>query len=190
VGWLSHILAQQQHSVLGVDIAPEAIAAAARHRDEAGSLDLKYQVCDYESFDGASTFDVVLFYDALHHAEEPTKAMACAFHALKPDGMLIAFEPGAGHHEAATSQEAIRRFGVHERDMPVSLIFQMGDTVGFRRHLALPHPADSLAELYHPAFHRATDQAELDQKKSDHTDQMIRRVRRQDASAEIALLWK
>lgn len=190
VGWLSHILAQQQHSVLGVDIAPEAIAAATRRRDEARLNNLEYQVSDYESFDGTASFDMVLFFDALHHAEAPIKAMHCAYRALKPDGFLIAFEPGSGHHDAPTSREAIKQFGVHERDMPAALIFALGKEAGFRRSLALPHPADVLAELYHPAYHLATDQTDLDIKKVDHTKQLTRRVTRQDAQSEIALLWK
>jgi len=190
VGWLSHILAQQHHDVLGIDIAPEAIAAATRRRDEARLTNLNYQVGDYEGFDGTASFDVVLFFDALHHAEDPAQAMSCAYRALKPNGVLFAFEPGAGHHDAPTSRQAIKEFGVHERDMPVSLIFALGKDTGFRRHLALPHPADTLAELYHPAYHTATDQADLDLKKIDHTGQITRQVARQDAQSEIALLWK
>lgn len=190
VGWLSHILAQQHHEVLGIDIAPEAIAAASQRRDEAQLRNLDYQVSDYELFDGGGSFDVVLFFDALHHAEDPAQALQCAHRALRPNGVLFAFEPGSGHHDAATSQDAIKKFGVHERDMPVSLIFDLGKAAGFRRHLALPHPADTLAELYHPAYHRATDQDDLDTKKTDHIGQITRQVSRRDAQSEIALLWK
>lgn len=190
VGWLSHILAQQRHEVLGVDIAPEAIAAASRRRDETGLANLTYRVCDYESFDGEALYDVVLFYDALHHAEDPAVAINCAYRSLRADGCLIAFEPGSGHHDTPESQEAIKQFGVHERDMPVSLIIDLGTRAGFRRHLALPHPADALAELYHPAFHDAKNQEDLDHKKDDHIGQMVDRVQRGAAAAEIALLWK
>lgn len=190
VGWLSHILAQQRHNVLGVDIAPEAIEAATLRRNQAQLPNLNYQVSDYELFDGGGSFDVVLFFDALHHAEDPALAMNCAYRALKPNGVLIAFEPGSGHHDAPTSQAAIKQFGVHERDMPVSLIFSLGQAAGFRRHLALPHPADTLAELYHPAYHTATDQVDLDCKKLDHIGQITHQVQRQDSPSEIALLWK
>lgn len=190
VGWLSHILAQQQYEVLGVDIAPEAIAAATSRRDEAQLTNLNYQVGDYELFDGAASFDGVLFFDALHHAEIPAQAMDCAFRALKTNGVLIAFEPGAGHHDSLTSRDAIKEFGVHELDMPASLIIALGTEAGFRRHLTLPHPADTLAELYHPAFHRATNQEDLDHKKIDHIGQITRRVESQDTQAEIVMLWK
>ena len=190
VGWLSHILAQQHHEVVGVDIALEAIAAANERRDQAGLTNLHYELGDYERFDGSGSFDVVLFYDALHHAEEPLQAMACAYRALKPNGALIAFEPGAGHHDSPTSRNAIEQFGVHELDMPVSRIFELGRSAGFRRQLALPHPADTLAELYHPGYSSATDQADLDRKKLDHTWQITRQVMRRDAPSEIAMLWK
>ncbi len=153
-------------------------------------MNLDYQVGDYERFDGGATFDVVLFFDALHHAEEPTQAMNCAYRALKTDGVLLAFEPGAGHHDAPTSRQAIKEFGVHERDMPASLIASLGHAAGFRRHLSLPHPADTLAELYHPAYHHATDQADLDLKKIDHIGQITRRVSAESQQAEIVLLWK
>lgn len=190
VGWLSHILAQQRHNVLGIDIAPEATEAATQRRDEAKLTNLDFRVSDYELFDGDSEFDGVLFFDALHHAEDPSLAMSCAYRALKPNGVLIAFEPGSGHHDAPTSQEAIKQFGVHERDMPVSLIISLGQKAGFRRHLALPHPADILAELYNPAFHLATNQEDLDCKKVDHIGQITREVKREDAQTEIAMLWK
>ncbi len=190
VGWLSHALARQGYQVTGVDIAAEAIAAAERRRDQAGLRRLTYQVGDYEISPGIAPVDVVLFYDSLHHAEDPAAAIATAFAALKPGGRLIAFEPGEGHHEAEASQHAINAFGVHERDMPPNQIIALGRQAGFTRHQIMPHPALLLAELYHPDYAAATDQATLDQHQKDRSRQLVRELWRQRRKQAFTVLWK
>ncbi len=190
VGWLSQMLALRGYHVTGVDIAPEAIAAAERRRDEAGLTELQYRVGDYEEQSETAAWDVVLFYDSLHHAEEPPLALRTAAHALKPGGMLIAFEPGEGHHAADTSQRAVAEFGVHEQDMPPALIIALGRDAGFSRHLIMPHPANLLAELYHPDYGTLTTQAELAQRQFDRSRQLARELWRKKRQMAFTVLWK
>lgn len=190
VGWLSHMLALRGYEVTGVDIAPEAIAAAQNRRDAAGLVNLHYETGDYEHPVARAAFDGVLFYDALHHAEAPALALATAYQALRPGGLLIAFEPGEGHHATAQSQHAIAAFGVHEQDMPPERIIALGRSAGFSRHQIMPHPASLLAELYHPDYARATDQADLDRHQFDRSWQLVRSLWRRPRQQAFTVLWK
>ncbi|WP_221031874.1 class I SAM-dependent methyltransferase [Actomonas aquatica] len=190
VGWLSHMLAERGYHVTGIDIAPEAIAAATRRRDEAGLTDLVYQLGDYEDAINHEPYDVVLFYDALHHAEEPSRALTTAAAALRPGGKLIAFEPGEGHHDSAKSQQAIANFGVHEADMPPARIIALGHAAGFSRHQIMPHPADLMAELYHPDYAVATDQIALARRQFDRSWQLVRELWREPRRHAFTVLWK
>jgi len=156
VGWLCLMLACHGHQVTGVDIAPEAIAAAEAQRDMFAVTGLQYEVGDYESFQPPEAVDAVIFYEALHHAEDEAAAIRAAFQALKPGGMLIAFEPGEGHQDTPAAQEVIARYGLHEKDMPIARIVELGRAAGFTRHLTLPEPWDFLRRVYRRSYGRAT----------------------------------
>ena len=67
-GWTSEIFARCGYSVVGLDIAPDMIAIARRRIT--GSLDLRFEVCDYEAPSDLGKFDAIVIYDALHHAED------------------------------------------------------------------------------------------------------------------------
>lgn len=139
-GWTSVFLARHGYSVVGQDIAPDMIAVAERNRDAAGPLDLSFVVSDYESLEFRDAFDAALFYDALHHAEDPAAALASAYRALKPGGVLLTIEPGDGHAAAEASLHAVETFGVTERDMPPSEIARLARAVGFRVSRVYPTP--------------------------------------------------
>jgi SAM-dependent methyltransferase len=154
-GWLAFALGQRGYRVLGVDISPDAVQAARGERDARGLGDVDFQQADYESFDGGGAFDAAVFHDALHHAEDEAAALASAYRALRPEGCVIAIEPGEGHHATSTSRRAVAEFGVHEKDMPPPRIVALGRAAGFRRHLVLPHPHDLNRTLYRRAYHAA-----------------------------------
>ncbi len=147
-GWTSRYLAQAGYTVTGVDISPEAIAKAVECTGPTEAERVSFHVGDYEHPPAASAFDYVLFYDALHHAEDEATALARSFSALKPDGVLIAFEPGEGHHRSESSVRAVREFGVHEKEMPPHRIIALGKRAGFRSGIALPTPHDLMKTLY------------------------------------------
>lgn len=147
-GWTTRYLAQAGYTVTGVDIAPEAIAKAIECTGPAEAGRATFRVGDYEHPPSIGVFDYVLFYDALHHAEDEAAALACAFAALKPDGVLVAFEPGEGHHRSESSVRAVKEFGVHEKEMPPHHIIAVGKRVGFRSGIALPTPHDFVKTLY------------------------------------------
>jgi SAM-dependent methyltransferase len=160
-GWLSLILAERGYEVVGIDIAPEAIAIAEQLRQERQIPHASFRVADYEEVTIDPAADYVIFHDALHHAESEDAALRAAYAALKPGGMTICIEPGDGHSQSPGSIHAVKEFGVHEKDMPPRKIIRHARAAGFRRHLVLPWPWDHMRHLYRPAYSRATGPADL-----------------------------
>jgi SAM-dependent methyltransferase len=148
-GWTSIFLAKHGYDVTGQDISEDMIELARENQvlQNVGA-NLAFVSADYEAtaFDGM--FDAVLFFDCLHHAVDERAAIAGAYRALKPGGMLITHEPGEGHANTPGSIEAMERFGVSERDMPPHLIIKHGRETGFIEHRVFPMP-NVLLELFY-----------------------------------------
>ena len=146
-GWTSLFLARAGYEVLGVDISPDAIALA-RESAAATASAAEFAAADYEGFSASRGFDYALFYDSLHHAEDEQGAVTAAYRALKPGGVLFAFEPGAGHSRSQGARRAVSTFGVHEKDMSPAHIRRLGIRVGFERALWLPLPRDLARHVF------------------------------------------
>ncbi|NWK96627.1 hypothetical protein DM806_13340 [Sphingobium lactosutens] len=141
-GWTSIFFAKRGYEVVGQDIAPDMIDLARENCARHGlSARLSFLCGDFESLDLDGSFDAAIFFDSLHHAEDELLAIGSAYKALKPGGALITHEPGEGHATAPESIEAMRIYGVTERDMPPHLIMRRGKEVGFTdaRILPIPH---------------------------------------------------
>ena len=137
-GWTSEFLARCGYTVVGTDIAPDMVELA-RRRIEPG-LDLRFEVADYEQVLDLGQFDVVLLYDALHHAIDEAAVIRSAHGALRPGGSLITVEPGAGHSEAPETLDVIEKFGTTEKDMPFEHQAELMTAAGFphiRRYIRL-----------------------------------------------------
>jgi ubiquinone/menaquinone biosynthesis C-methylase UbiE len=133
-GWTSVFLASRGYDVVGQDISAEGITLAEQNKERAGLKNLSFIVSDYEHTTFANEFDVAVFYDCLHHSEDTAKALSSAYRALKPGGTCVTFEPGRGHSTAAGSKEAMRQWGVTEKDMPPRTVVKVAKQVGFRSH--------------------------------------------------------
>ncbi len=190
VGWLTLGFAQRGYAVTGVDISPEAIAAACAQRDARHLTSAEFVVADYEEFSVTTPCDYALFYDSLHHAEDERAALRCAYRALRDGGMLIAFEPGRGHSTAPSSVRAVKEFGVHEKDMPADYILQLAREIGFRRHLALPRPHDLVRRLYRSGYGRATGQLDLFVRAALSRVRLLRLALFGSPEAPFVILWK
>ena len=159
-GWLARYLARAGHEVTGLDIAPEAIQLAREAVAAEGVSNVRFAVGDYEDATPGA-YDFVLFYDALHHAEDEAKALAAAYAALKPGGAMIAVEPGEGHGSSDSSHKAVAEFAVHEKDMPPRRIIALGRQAGFVRSVVLPPPHELTRTVYRRDFHRQPTGARL-----------------------------
>lgn len=141
-GWSSAFLARAGYEVVGVDLAPDMIAQARRNSDVAN---LSFQVGDFEDLPFSDEFDAVVFFGALHHAEDERQALASAFRALKPGGVCITCEPGSGHADAPASRAAVRQYGVTEKEMPPRKIIRLARLVGFAGARIVPDVLDFVA---------------------------------------------
>ncbi|MHC4597621.1 MAG: class I SAM-dependent methyltransferase [Planctomycetota bacterium] len=147
-GWTSRFLARRGYEVLGVDISEDMVRLARRCAGDAAHPNLHFDVEDYEALSHHEAFDVALFFDSLHHAEDEGMALSAAYRALKPGGLCIAVEPGKGHAGSPPSREAIERYGVTEKDMPPARVSRMGRRAGFWDIRTFPH-ARHVVKLVH-----------------------------------------
>jgi SAM-dependent methyltransferase len=145
-GWTSVLFARRGYDVVGQDLVPEAIAAAQGLKRANGLDKLDFIVSDYEALAFEGEFDIVVFFDCLHHAVDEVGALASAYRALKPGGIVITSEPGWGH--ARRSARIMEEFDVTERDMHPAKIIRAARKVGFRRWSVHPHASYLYISLY------------------------------------------
>jgi SAM-dependent methyltransferase len=148
-GWTSLFYARAGYEVVGADIAPDMIHHAEQMRREARLDNVRFVVSDYEEMPFTNEFDGVVFHDALHHAVDEELAVRRAFQALRPGGCCLTVEPGEGHHNSEHAREAVRRFGVTEKDMPPAKIIDLGRRTGFRSFRVYPRISDNFLVDYH-----------------------------------------
>jgi SAM-dependent methyltransferase len=141
-GWTSVFFARRGYHVVGVDISSDMIDHASRNPDALGLANLRFQVSDYEDLRFAEEFDCTVFFDALHHAVDEKLAIERTYASLKPGGTCVASEPGAGHQDAESSREAVKKWNVTEKDMPPDKIIALARAAGFREFKVYPHPFD------------------------------------------------
>jgi SAM-dependent methyltransferase len=154
-GWTSLFFARAGHHVVGVDICPDMIRLADEHRRRLDLDNVDFLVRDYEDLAFDSEFDAVVFFDSLHHAVDEELALGRAYRALVPGGLCLTSEPGEGHADSAVAADAVRRYGVTEKDMPPRKIIELGRRLGFRSFSTFPFAWNNQLVAY------AHDQATL-----------------------------
>jgi 2-polyprenyl-6-hydroxyphenyl methylase/3-demethylubiquinone-9 3-methyltransferase len=90
-GLLAEPLARLGASVVGIDAAPENIAAA-RHHAEGQGLSIDYRAGGVEALAGEQ-FDLVTSLEVVEHAVEPEAFVRGLAEAVAPGGMLIMSTP-------------------------------------------------------------------------------------------------
>ena len=98
-GWLSYFLARKGYEVTGQDVAPDAIALARENPVFNQGNVPEFVVGDFDSLQFEDQFDAVIFFASLHHSLEEQATINSTYKALKKGGVLIASEPGKGHHQ-------------------------------------------------------------------------------------------
>jgi SAM-dependent methyltransferase len=145
-GWTSVLFAKRGYQVVGQDLVPEAIEAGRQLKHENGIEHLDFVVGDYESLSFKEEFDVVVFFDCLHHAVDEVGALKSAWRALKPGGICITSEPGWGH--GRRSAAVMAEYGVTERDMHPAKIIRGAKKAGFTGFSVHPHAYYLYISLY------------------------------------------
>ena len=153
-GWTSTFFSKYGYDVVGHDISPDMIALGNENKVRQQIANLRFVCGDFEALGDDESlreaFDVVVFFDSLHHADDALIAIQAAYSSLKPGGMLVTHEPGAGHSTTPGSLEAMRLYGVNERDMPPHLIIEYGIQAGFKSFRIFPMQDDLLKIFYGP----------------------------------------
>jgi ArsR family transcriptional regulator len=89
-GTLSQLLAQRAKHVIAVDLSQKMVEYGQQLAKEHGLANLEFRLGDIESIPiDDLTVDLAIFSQALHHAEDPLRALREAYRILKPGGQLL-----------------------------------------------------------------------------------------------------
>jgi len=145
-GWTSIFFSKMGHSVLGIDISKDMIKNAEINKKKEKLSNLDFKVENAEEMNFNSEFDCVIFIDSLHHCDNTERVIKNAYNALKKGGICIISEPGLNHSKAPYSINAVKKYGVLEKDMPPKLTRKIGKRVGFIKIKVYPRE-DSLNQI-------------------------------------------
>ena len=126
-GTLSQLLAQRAEKVIAIDLSPKMVNYAQKLAIANGLSNLEFRIGDIENppIDEAS-IDLAILSQALHHAENPQRAIDSAFRILRPGGRLIILDLLQHNFSAARELYADRWLGFSE-----SQIHSMLEKAGF-----------------------------------------------------------
>ena len=101
-GTLSQFLARHARQVIAVDNSEKMVEFGSELAREHGFQNMEYRLGDIEEppiADGS--VDLALLSQALHHASNPTRAVAAAFRILRPGGRIAILDLLAHHFDSA-----------------------------------------------------------------------------------------
>jgi ubiquinone/menaquinone biosynthesis C-methylase UbiE/DNA-binding transcriptional ArsR family regulator len=128
-GLLSELLARRCRKVIAVDNSAKIVAfgAAKAKKNNLKNLEFRHGDLQNPPIEPASV-DVVILSQALHHAEEPAKALKSAYNILKPGGQIIVLDLAQHKFDRAHELYGDRWLGFAESDLHRWL-----EAVGFKR---------------------------------------------------------
>ena len=117
-GLLSELLARSCKRVIAVDNSARIIEFGAAKAKKNGLKNLEFRLGDLQNppIDPGSV-DLVILSQALHHAEEPAKAIAAAARIVKPGGRIMILDLLAHKFEQARELYGDRWLGFAESDL-------------------------------------------------------------------------
>lgn len=148
-GWSSNLFALSGHEVVGIDVSKDAINAAKKKFNRSN---LSFEKVDYNNLSSLGLFDVAIFIDSLHHADDIEAVLRSVKKILKSGGICIICEPGKGHSTSPDAIEAVEKYGVNEKDLPPKLTTKLAKNAGFTTYKVYSHPA-KLQKVNYKVFH-------------------------------------
>jgi ArsR family transcriptional regulator len=128
-GLLSELLARRCKKVIAVDNSEKIVAFGAAKAKKNNLKNLEFRLGDLQNPPiEPESVDLVILSQALHHAEEPVKALASAYKLLKLGGQLMVLDLARHQFERAHELYGDRWLGFAESDLHRWL-----EDAGFRR---------------------------------------------------------
>jgi ubiquinone/menaquinone biosynthesis C-methylase UbiE len=117
-GTLSQMLARHAKKVIAIDSSEKMVEFGAELAKEHGVANLEYRLGDIEDPPiEAGTVDLALFSQALHHANNPARALAGASRVLKSGGRVAVLDLLAHQFEQAREMYADTWLGFTEGEL-------------------------------------------------------------------------
>lgn len=117
-GLLSELLARRCRRVIAVDNSAKIVEFGARKAKKNGLKNLEFRLGDLQNPPiEVDSVDLVILSQALHHAEEPAKALKAAHRLLKAGGQILILDLQQHHFEKARELYGDRWLGFAESDL-------------------------------------------------------------------------
>jgi len=117
-GLLSELLARRCKKVIAVDNSEKIVAFGAAKAKKNGLKNLEFRLGDLQDPPiEPRSVDLVILSQALHHAEEPARAVASAHRILRPGGQIMILDLLKHHFEKAHELYGDRWLGFAESDL-------------------------------------------------------------------------
>jgi len=127
-GTLSQLLAQRAEKVIAIDLSPKMVDYAQKLAVSNGLANLEFRIGDIEDPPIAdSSIDLAILSQALHHAENPQRAIDSAHRILRPGGRLIVLDLLQHNFSEARELYADRWLGFSESQI-ASMLKKAGFT--------------------------------------------------------------
>ena len=134
-GTLSQLLAQRAEMVIAIDLSPKMVDYAQNLAVKNGLPNLEFRIGDIEQppIDDAS-IDLAILSQALHHAENPQRAIDSAHRILRPGGRLIVLDLLQHNFTEARELYADRWLGFSESQ--IAAMMEKSDFTGIETGIA------------------------------------------------------
>jgi len=117
-GLLSELLARGCKKVIAVDNSEKIVEFGAAKAKKNNLKNLEFRLGDLQNPPiEPHSVDVVILSQALHHAEEPGRAIEAAYKLLKPHGQILVLDLLKHHFEKARELYGDRWLGFPESDL-------------------------------------------------------------------------
>lgn len=154
-GTLSQLLAQRAEKVIAVDSSEKMVSYGSELAVRHGFANLEYRLGDLEEPPIEPTsVDLAFFSQALHHAQNPERAIRAAYTMLKPGGRIIILDLLKHAFEKARELYADVWLGFSEAELHEMLQragFVLAETNVVHRENQSPHFQTVLAIAVKPA---------------------------------------
>ena len=117
-GLLSELLARRCRKVIAVDNSEKIVAFGAAKAKKNNLKNLEFRLGDLQNPPiEPDSVDLVILSQALHHADDPAKALRSAFAILKAGGQIVILDLARHHFDRAHELYGDRWLGFPESDL-------------------------------------------------------------------------